>query len=237
MTRLLLVVAAALALLCPAGAAHANCETVEQVNYVAGVAVVTLVVECSGTGSTGDPGTTQTSTAVGQAACIAAETVLGPLSQDYCSAPPMPTVTPGLIAAALRRVSLPASKLVVQPPNGRTLVNFATNFYTDTETFTRTITLLGQQVDLRITPATYTWRFGDGTTTSTTTPGAAYPDLQITHDYTTATTVTPAVDTTYTADFRVDNSPWRPVPGTVTIPGATVDLDVVEATPTLVGYR
>ncbi|WP_341927520.1 hypothetical protein [Nocardioides psychrotolerans] len=146
-------------------------------------------------------------------------------------------MTADLVARALRRIPLPASELVVQPPNGRTLVNFATNFYTDTETFTRTITLLGQRVDLRITPAKYDWRFGDGHTASTTTPGAAYPDLQVTHDYLTAGTVAPAVDTTYTADFRVNGSPWRPVPGTVTIPGAAVPLEVVEATPTLVGYR
>ncbi|WP_341927451.1 hypothetical protein [Nocardioides psychrotolerans] len=141
------------------------------------------------------------------------------------------------MAQALSEVALPPSELIVQPPNGRTLVNFATNFHTDTDTFTRTITLLGHQVDLRITPATYDWRFGDGHTTSTTTPGAAYPDLQVTHDYVTAGTVTPAVDTTYTADFRVNGGAWRPVPGTVTIPGATVPLEVVEATPTLVGYR
>ncbi len=141
------------------------------------------------------------------------------------------------MARALSELALPPSKLVVQPPNGRTLVNFATNFYTETQPFTRTITLLGQRVDLRITPASYGWRFGDGTSVSTSTPGAAYPDLQVTHDYLSAGTVSPAVDTTYTADFRVNGGGWRPVPGTVTIPGASVPLEVVEATPTLVGYR
>ena len=41
-------------------------------------------------------------------------------------------ITPALVAAALTRVALPASTLQVQPPDGRTLVNFDTNFYTDT---------------------------------------------------------------------------------------------------------
>jgi hypothetical protein len=45
------------------------------------------------------------------------------------------------------------------------------------------------------------------------------------------------VDTTYSADWRVNGGAWQPVNGTVTIPGAPVALDVVEASPTLVGYR
>ncbi|HEY0952439.1 MAG TPA: hypothetical protein VGD85_19750, partial [Nocardioides sp.] len=49
--------------------------------------------------------------------------------EDSVAAPP--EVTPGLVLRALRRVPLPASELVVQPPGGRTLVNFETNFYTE----------------------------------------------------------------------------------------------------------
>ena len=39
-----------------------------------------------------------------------------------------------------------------------------------------------------------------------------------------------------TATFRVNGGPWRDVPGSVTVPGAPVDLQVLTATPTLVGY-
>ncbi|MCD4532475.1 hypothetical protein LRP67_00015 [Nocardioides sp. cx-169] len=125
----------------------------------------------------------------------------------------------------------------MQPPNGRTLVNFKTNFYTETEPFTRTITLLGQQVDLRIRPSGFGWRFGDGESLSTRSGGSPYPRLEITHRYLAEGQVGPAVDTTYAADWRVNGGAWQPVPGTVTIPGAPVPLEVVEATPTLVGYR
>lgn len=144
---------------------------------------------------------------------------------------------PGVVAAAFRELELPPSQLVVQPPNGRTLVNFATNFYTETEPFARTITLLGQQVDLRIRPSAFGWRFGDGERLSSTSAGSPYPRLEITHLYRDRGAVRPAVDTTYSADWRVNGGPWRPVNGTVTIPGAPVTLDVVEASPTLVGYR
>ena len=44
------------------------------------------------------------------------------------------------------------------------------------------------------------------------------------------------MDTTYTATYRVNGGPWRDVPGSVTIPGAPVELEVLTATPTLVGY-
>jgi hypothetical protein len=148
-----------------------------------------------------------------------------------------PVVTADAVLNALRRVPLPPSDLIVQPPNGRTLVNFDTNFYTEAAPLDRTIRLLGQRVDLRIWPSSYEWHFGDGEAIATESAGAPYPDLEITHSYTTKGQVGPAVDTTYAAEFRVNAGPWRPVPGTVTIPGDTVALEVVEATPTLVGYQ
>jgi len=154
---------------------------------------------------------------------------------DALVAPAEPQVTPGLVLAALRRIGLPASDLRVQPPGGRTLVNFATNFYTDNGEFTRTVTLLGRRVELRIWPAQYGWRFGDGATRWTSSPGSAYPDLEITHRYLSAGRVAPSVDTTYAARFRVGGGAWRDVDGTVTIPGAPQGLRVVTARPVLVG--
>jgi hypothetical protein len=106
------------------------------------------------------------------------------------------------VRTALGRVPIPASRVNIEPPNGRTLVNFATNFYTEREEFTRTVQQLGQRVELRITPAQFTWHFDDGESATTTTPGAPYPRLDVTHDYLESGEVSPSVDTTYTADFR-----------------------------------
>jgi hypothetical protein len=146
-------------------------------------------------------------------------------------------VTPAMVAAALRVIPLEASVIRVQPPDGRTLVNFDTNFFTDTREFDRSVTLLGQRVDLHITPTAFGWRFGDGDSLTTDQPGAPYPDLDVTHSYRRKGQVAPSVDTTYTARFRVNGGPWRDVPGSVTIAGAPVDLQVLTATPTLVGYE
>ncbi|HEU5035846.1 MAG TPA: hypothetical protein VFT70_02495, partial [Nocardioides sp.] len=95
--------------------------------------------------------------------------------------------------------------------------------------------LLGRRVQLRIWPARYGWRFGDGEQRWTTTPGDAYPNLEVTHRYLRKGRVSPSVDTTYAAQFRVDGGPWRDVDGTVTIPGAPQRLRVVTARPVLVG--
>ncbi|MCW2791815.1 MAG: hypothetical protein JWO76_913 [Nocardioides sp.] len=148
-----------------------------------------------------------------------------------------PQVTPGMVLRALRRIDLPQSQLIVQPPGGETLVNFATNFYTEQGQLTRTVHLLGQRVDLKIWPSQFGWRFGDGRSLATESAGSPYPDLEITHEYAKEGGVRPSVDTTYAAQFRVNGGPWRDVNGTVTIPGSPVQLRVRTASPILVGYH
>jgi hypothetical protein len=149
-------------------------------------------------------------------------------------------LTPGAVAHAFQRLAWPASPLVVQPPRGKTLVNFDTNFFTtNTTPSTQTVTLIGQRVTIEATPTQYTWHFASGSDDgdrSTTDPGAAYPDLRVTYRYLHVGTVGPSVDTTYSGRYRVGNGPWRQIPDTLTVAGAPVDLQVVSATPHLVGY-
>jgi hypothetical protein len=154
---------------------------------------------------------------------------------DETTSQPGAGPTPADILDAFRQIPLPDSDLVIQPPGGATLVNFATNFYTNAAPFERTVTLLGHRVHFTITPATYTWHFGDHTHETTRIPGAAYPALDVTHRYTRRGTATPSVDTTWRADYRLDNGPTTRVDGTVTIHGTPQRLTIKSATPTLVG--
>jgi hypothetical protein len=125
---------------------------------------------------------------------------------------------------------------VVQPPDGRTLVNFDTNFYTANDhPTTQTVTLLGQRITIEATPTSYTWHFGDDGTLTTRDAGAAYPDLRVTHRYAHVGALTPSVDTTYSGRFRVGNGSWQQIPDTLTVPGNPVALQVLSATPHLVG--
>lgn len=43
-----------------------------------------------------------------------------------CGSEGAPGITGGLVLTAFRRIPLPASPLIIQPPDGRTLVNFLT---------------------------------------------------------------------------------------------------------------
>ncbi|MGZ5399104.1 MAG: hypothetical protein ACXWDM_03755, partial [Nocardioides sp.] len=76
---------------------------------------------------------------------------------------------------------------------------------------------------------------GDGSTMTTSSPGAAYPDLDVTHDYADPGRVAPSVSTTYTGRYRINGDAWQKIPGSLTVPGESVSLRVRSASPLLVG--
>jgi hypothetical protein len=146
-------------------------------------------------------------------------------------------VAPGMVLTAIKQFGLP-NLAGHRQPEGKTLVNFDTNFYVTPQPFTRTITLLGRSVDVEATPTQYTWLHGDGTSTATTGPGAPYPDLTVTYAYQHAGMVAPSVQVTYAARFRVEGGAWQQIPETVTVDGPVSSLQVVEGTGVLSGdYR
>jgi hypothetical protein len=150
-------------------------------------------------------------------------------------------ITEHVIIKRMRALDWPSAELVVEPPNGRTLVNLPTNFYTElVAPVVIPVQILRHHVEVRATPTSYTWHFGDGSQPeSGTDPGAPYAvddSLRVSHIYTEArVTVRPSVDVTYSGAYRVDGGPWRTIPTTLTKAGATVDLVVLTATPHLVG--
>jgi hypothetical protein len=241
-TRILLVsISVLLVIVLPETPANAACSLVREEEMVNGQVRVHWVEHCDAQ----ETPNAATSPIVNpprdsdlDAACARRALSAGLDPVIFCDLPldaAVPELTPGSVTRAFRAIDLPEAKLVIQPPNGRTLVNFETNFYTEQGEFTRTVALLGRQVELRIWPASFGWEFGDGASDQTTSPGAAYPELEITHEYLRKGRVTPSVDTTYAAQFRVGGGPWRDVAGTVTIPGSPQPLRVVEARPVLVG--
>jgi hypothetical protein len=140
-----------------------------------------------------------------------------------------------LIIRQFKRIEWPASRLVVQPRGGKTLVNFKTNFYTpDHRLIDQSVTVAGQQVTIRAIPVSYTWYFGDDTSTITTSPGSPHPDLEITHEYSRVDEVAVRLDTTYAGEYRIGNGDWASIQETLTVAGAPQDLQIVEALPQLV---
>ncbi|MEJ7795137.1 MAG: hypothetical protein WKF50_06270 [Nocardioides sp.] len=146
------------------------------------------------------------------------------------------TITPAMVRREMQRLDWPQARLEVQPPDGQTLINFDTNFFTENDrATTQTVTLLGQRVEIEARPSEYTWEFGDGARLTTSSPGAAYPDLDVTHDYADPGRVGPSVDTTYTGRYRINGDAWQQIPGSLTVPGESVALRVRSASPHLIG--
>jgi hypothetical protein len=154
-------------------------------------------------------------------------------------APVIQQVTQAAAYQAFRRIPLPSSEVAIQPPGGETLVNLDTIFSTQADGFAETVGLLGHRVDFDIAPSEFRWVNGDGTEQVTDWAGKPWAKGTplhefITHRYDDAhETVQPRVDTTWSAQYRVDGGPWRDVGGTVTIDGEPFDLEVLSAEPHL----
>ena len=110
------------------------------------------------------------------------------------------------------------SGITLQPPGATVLLHMPLIAYTNPTTRTLTTSVGGTAVDVEVTPATYTWNWGDGTTFSTTDPGNPYPNQSVTHLYAaTADNVVVSLTTTWTARFKPSGAAdWQPVDGYVT---------------------
>jgi hypothetical protein len=152
-----------------------------------------------------------------------------------CQGPDGPTVTPQRVLEALHRIGLPDAKLQTEPgfKSGKTLVNFDTNFYATADSVTETFTPARRGGHRRGVAGDVHLHFDSGEpdqTRTTTTPGAPYPELDVTYAYEDAhTTVHPSVDVAYSAQFSVNGGTWQAIPDTVTITGEPISRYLAEA--------
>jgi len=125
--------------------------------------------------------------------------------------------------------------LTVQPDQPWVLVNTDTVAMTDAAEHVLGTQVLGLEVDVRVTPALYTWDFGDGSPPITgTDPGAPWPDHTVSHVYRTAGDVTISLRTEWDAAFRVEGTTtWFPVAGRAVTVETSDPIEVVTATPRL----
>ncbi|OLT18316.1 hypothetical protein BJF80_15995 [Serinicoccus sp. CUA-874] len=123
---------------------------------------------------------------------------------------------------------------VIQPPDGRTLVNLPVYFqlawpeagFEPQEI--DTTTLIGHEVRIRPTLVGITYLTGDGGSIGPTeSTGGPYPDGDITHEYTDAAQVAPYISVEYGGEVSVDGGDWSEIPSTVVIDGPTNPLEVL----------
>ena len=139
--------------------------------------------------------------------------------------------------AAFRQLTIAPSPVVVQPPDGWTVVNVPTITFTEPGEQVLDTTLLGIPVQIRATPRSFTWDYGDGSGLVTTTdPGAAYPHHTVAHTYEQpADRVEITLTTTWSGQFRITGTPdWTDVSGTATTSSTADPLRVYEARSRLV---
>lgn len=139
------------------------------------------------------------------------------------------TVTPELVLAEFRRMTLTPSALTVQPDRGWVLVNKPTVVYATAADQVLPTTILGTPVVITAHPSSYRWDFGDGAVIDTTTPGRPWPQADVSHPYVRTGTYAITLTTTWSATFTVAGDPAaRAVPGTATTTTASAPFTAQE---------
>lgn len=150
------------------------------------------------------------------------------------SGQPAVELTEAMIVEQFHRTDFALPQIVVQPPDGTTLVNLPVYFelswpdagFEPAEI--DTTTLIGHEVRIRPTLIGVTYLTGDGRAIGPTTSlGGGYPDGDITHTYTTASQVSPSITVEYGGEVSIDGGTWRPIPSSATVEGPSVPLAVL----------
>ena len=108
-------------------------------------------------------------------------------------------------------------------PNGWGVVGIHTNFYATGDAHVVTGTLLGQPASVRFTPIAWHWDYGDGTASTSTSPGGTWAQLGIrefdaapgSHLYTAKASYTVSLEIEYAAEYQYAGQPWLPIAGTL----------------------
>lgn len=154
------------------------------------------------------------------------------------STPSIPPVTISDLA-----IFSPAKGAVAGEPDNLGVAGLPTNFVTEAQAHVRSGELFGFPVDVRFTPVLYTFRYGDGESRTTGSPGRSWADLgqaqftptETSHTYSERGTYEAQVDIAYTAeiDFGVG---WFLVDGQLNIPGPAQQIRIFEARTALVAH-
>jgi hypothetical protein len=151
------------------------------------------------------------------------------------SGEPAVELTEAMIVEQFHRTAFALPEMVVQPPDGRTLVNLPVYFQLSWPEAgfepgeVDTTTIVGHEVRIRPTLAGITYVTGDGASIGPTTSlGGPYPEGDITHTYTSAAAgLGPFIQVEYGGDVSVDGGEWITIPATATVDGPSSSLDVL----------
>ncbi len=154
--------------------------------------------------------------------------VRGPAAEPE-SAEGMPAIT----ISDLERFAPVAGELVVEP-DGWGVVGTPTNFYATAEAHTMQGELFETPIEVRWTPTSYVFNYGDGTVQESEASGTAWrgteeswTETATSHTYATTDDVTASLTVVFTAEVDA-GSGWFSVPGTLAVDAPAVDVKVFE---------
>lgn len=212
------------------------------VSGYSGSGAVTLVGQQSGPGISASGGRTLSrgQIAAGMIAGAGVCALLQRTNPAACTSTPepgIPTITISDIATFR-----PTPGRQQMEPDGWTVAGLDTNFYAITEPHVVPGTLLGRPADVRFTPISFRWTYGDGGAATLATKGSTWAALGIaefeptptSHVYEQLGDYTITLTITFAAEYRFAASAWRPVVGTIALPANDLHIRVGTAKTVLV---
>jgi hypothetical protein len=137
---------------------------------------------------------------------------------------------PALMVEDFRRLPLAPPVLRIQPDTAQVLVNLATITMTDPTPQLLVTDLLGYPVEVKATPTSYSWDFGDGTDPLvTTSPGHPWPDQDVAHTYRAPGAYQITLTATWAGAYRLaGKTTWTPITGTATTQTTHAPITAIE---------
>jgi hypothetical protein len=142
---------------------------------------------------------------------------------------PQTPCDPALIVRVRDLVSISADPPVQgMEPDGWLVVGVPTNFFASASAHQSAGPLLGSPAEVRFTPVSFTWDYGDGTSGTTASGGSTWAALGLpefsetstSHVYENPGTISVGLSVSYAAEYRFDGGEWREVDGLLSVPSA-----------------
>jgi hypothetical protein len=129
-------------------------------------------------------------------------------------------------------------------PNGWAIIGLDTNFFATVPSELERGELLGQPAEVRFSPVSWRWRYGDGAQVTVGSPGATWAALGLSdfdatrtsHVYTTKGSYVIGLDIQFGAEYRYAGSGWVPVAGTIDVPAKRLKVTAGDARTVLVNH-
>ncbi|MBH0099469.1 hypothetical protein I6E68_10005 [Salinibacterium sp. NSLL150] len=156
--------------------------------------------------------------------------------------PPKATDATGPLSITDIATFRPQAPAAGMQPNQWMIVGLDTNFYANASAHVVDGTLFGGTAQVRFTPTSYNWDYGDGTTSTLGTAGTTWAKSKIaefdptptSHVFEEPGNYTISLAVTYAAEYRVAGSSWQNVVGTLTIVAPPLTATAGHATTVLV---